>query len=164
VIGQDIKILFAYRLAAPLARRDSPIHRDQKIVTGCARTASVTHAGAPTGVGLAWMHLGASDEPEHIIEKTGGGAGFLTYLAIHPASHTALFLASTDGLRGAGTRGFNLFKAANNALLALAGLPPLQEEIHEVHPAPRVVRTAHHGSKQHAAKAKSKSVSSGKSR
>jgi serine-type D-Ala-D-Ala carboxypeptidase/endopeptidase len=86
------------------------------------------HAGRPSGIGLGWMHLAANDDISHIIEKTGGGAGFVTYIAIHPASHTALFVAMTEGPPRAWRYGFNLFKASNNALLALAGLPPLPDE------------------------------------
>ena len=85
------------------------------------------HAGRPTGIGLGWMHLGGSDDVNHVIEKTGGGAGFATYIAIHPASHTALFVAMTEGRPRARTPGFNLFKASNNGLLALAGLPPFPD-------------------------------------
>jgi len=80
------------------------------------------------------MHLGENDDPSHIIEKTGGGAGFTTYIAIHPASHTALFCrphrrpatprrtALRTNLQLAG-----LFRASTDGLLALAGLPPLPE-------------------------------------
>jgi D-alanyl-D-alanine-carboxypeptidase/D-alanyl-D-alanine-endopeptidase len=82
------------------------------------------HAGRPSGIGLGWMHVGGNENVSHIIEKTGGGAGFTTYIAIHPASHTALFVAITEGRHG-WKPGFNLFKASNNGLLALAGLPPL---------------------------------------
>ena len=106
------------------------------------RVRGLDHAGDPTGIGLAWMHLGAKDDPDHIIEKTGGGAGFLTYIAIQPASHTALFFAATDGQPGAGTRGFNLFKAANNGLLQLAGLPPIQDEFRPVRAGAHLLRTA----------------------
>lgn len=87
------------------------------------------HAGRPSGIGLGWMHLGANDDASHLIEKTGGGAGFTTYIAIHPASHTALFVAATDGPPHAWKPGFNLFKASNNGLLALAGLPPLPDRL-----------------------------------
>jgi D-alanyl-D-alanine-carboxypeptidase/D-alanyl-D-alanine-endopeptidase len=73
------------------------------------------------------MHLGANDDVSHIIEKTGGGAGFTTYIAIHPASHTALFVAATDGPPRAPTQGPGLFRASTDGLLALAGLPPLPE-------------------------------------
>jgi serine-type D-Ala-D-Ala carboxypeptidase/endopeptidase len=86
------------------------------------------HAGRPSGIGLGWMHLGAKGDTSSIIEKTGGGAGFTTYIAIHPASHTALFVAVTEGPPHAWKRGFNLFRAANDGLLALAGLPPLPDE------------------------------------
>lgn len=103
----------------------------------------LAHAGRPSGIGLAWIHLGTDGDPEHIIQKTGGGAGFLTYIAIHPASHTALFLAVTEGPPGRGIGGFNLFKAANNALLELAGLPPLQDELGRGHGRAHLLRTAH---------------------
>lgn len=115
------------------------------------RTSGLSHAGEPTGIGLAWLHLGTDTDPAHLIEKTGGGAGFLTYVAIHPASHTALFLAMTDGPPGRGTPGFNLFKAANNGLLALAGLPPTQKEIEFHRRAAHVRRTAHHARSRPAA-------------
>ncbi|MEO6806004.1 MAG: D-alanyl-D-alanine-carboxypeptidase/endopeptidase AmpH [Edaphobacter sp.] len=80
------------------------------------------HAGEPTGIGLGWLHLLPSDDPSHIVEKTGGGAGFSTYIAINHSRHTAIFLAATDG---PGDIHSNLFYKANNLLLAMAGLPPL---------------------------------------
>jgi D-alanyl-D-alanine-carboxypeptidase/D-alanyl-D-alanine-endopeptidase len=80
------------------------------------------HAGEPTGIGLGWLHILPIDSPSHIIEKTGGGAGFETYIAINHSRHTAIFLAATDG--SVATH-LNLFNAANKLLLALAGLPPL---------------------------------------
>jgi D-alanyl-D-alanine-carboxypeptidase/D-alanyl-D-alanine-endopeptidase len=80
------------------------------------------HAGEPTGIGLGWIHILPVDSPSHIIEKTGGGAGFETYIAINHTRQTAIFLAATDG--SVDTH-LNLFNAANELLLALAGLPPL---------------------------------------
>jgi D-alanyl-D-alanine-carboxypeptidase/D-alanyl-D-alanine-endopeptidase len=80
------------------------------------------HAGEPTGVGLGWIHILPVDSPSHIVEKTGGGAGFETYIAINHSRHTAIFLAATDG--PVNTH-LNLFNAANKLLLAVAGLPPL---------------------------------------
>ena len=62
------------------------------------------------------------NEDSHIVEKTGGGAGFSTYIAINQARHMALFLAATDG---AVDTHLNLFNAANKLLLDIAGLPPL---------------------------------------
>jgi D-alanyl-D-alanine-carboxypeptidase/D-alanyl-D-alanine-endopeptidase len=88
------------------------------------RQTGLDHAGEPTGVGLGWIHILPTDSPSHIIEKTGGGAGFETYVALNPARHAAIFLAATDGPIDTH---LNLFNAANKLLLAVAGLPPLPE-------------------------------------
>jgi serine-type D-Ala-D-Ala carboxypeptidase/endopeptidase len=80
------------------------------------------HAGEPTGIGLGWIHILPVDSPSHIVEKTGGGAGFATYIAINHSRGTAIFLAATDG---SVYTHLNLFNAANKLLLAVAGLPPL---------------------------------------
>ena len=80
------------------------------------------HAGEPTGIGLGWIHILPIDSPSHIVEKTGGGAGFETYIAINHSRRTAIFLAATDG---AVNTHLNLFNATNKLLLAVAGLPPL---------------------------------------
>jgi serine-type D-Ala-D-Ala carboxypeptidase/endopeptidase len=80
------------------------------------------HAGEPTGIGLGWIHILPIDSPSHIIEKTGGGAGFESYIAINHSRRTAIFLAATDSSVDTHV---NLFNAANKLLLALAGLPSL---------------------------------------
>ncbi len=82
----------------------------------------LSHAGKPSAIGLGWMHLLAPDTPSHIVEKTGGGAGFTTYIALNHAHRTAIFVAATEG---SGDSHINLFDAANNLLLAMSGLPPL---------------------------------------
>lgn len=97
------------------------------------RQIGLDHAGEPTGVGLGWIHILPDDSPSHIVEKTGGGAGFETYIAVSRATHTALFLAATDG--PVDTH-LNLYNAANKMLLAVAGLPPL--------PPPPIRRVAAH--------------------
>jgi D-alanyl-D-alanine-carboxypeptidase/D-alanyl-D-alanine-endopeptidase len=99
------------------------------------------HAGRPSGIGLGWMHVGGNEDLSHIFEKTGGGAGFVTYIAVHPASHTALFVAMTEGPGRRWAPGFNLFKASNSGLLALAGLPPLPDRATRRVAKPHVLRT-----------------------
>lgn len=108
------------------------------------QVSGLSHAGRPSGIGLGWMHLGANDNISHLIQKTGGGAGFITYIAIHPASHAALFVATTNGGPHGWKPGFNLFTASNNALLALAGLPPLPREVREQAATSRTLRAAQH--------------------
>ncbi len=78
------------------------------------------HAGVPKGIGLGWMHITASDGSD-IAEKTGGGAGFLTYIALSRTHHSAIFLAATDGR----AYQLNVFHEANNLLMAVDGLPAL---------------------------------------
>jgi D-alanyl-D-alanine-carboxypeptidase/D-alanyl-D-alanine-endopeptidase len=95
------------------------------------------HAGEPTGVGLGWIHILPIDSPSHIVEKTGGGAGFETYIAINHSRRIAIFLAATDG---AVDTHLNLYNAANKLLLAVAGLPPLPPPP----PKPAAVRRPRH--------------------
>jgi D-alanyl-D-alanine-carboxypeptidase/D-alanyl-D-alanine-endopeptidase len=95
------------------------------------------HAGYPTGVGLGWIHILPVDDPSHITEKTGAGAGFRTYIAINQSRHIAIFVAATDG--PVDTH-LNLFNDANKLLLAVAGLPPLPTPP----PKPAVKRTHRH--------------------
>lgn len=91
------------------------------------RMNGLNYAGEPSGLGLGWVHVLPASDPSHLVEKTGGGAGFLTYIAIHPASHTALFVAATEGRRLPHVTHFNLFKASNSVLLNLVGAPPIPE-------------------------------------
>jgi D-alanyl-D-alanine-carboxypeptidase/D-alanyl-D-alanine-endopeptidase len=109
------------------AAQSDAAHAVYMLTSSLKQIFGLNHAGKPAGIGLGWMHLGANDDASHIIEKTGGGAGFTTYIAIHPASHTALFVAATDGSPRAPTQGPGLFRASTDGLLALAGLPPLPE-------------------------------------
>jgi serine-type D-Ala-D-Ala carboxypeptidase/endopeptidase len=88
------------------------------------RQRGLDHAGEPTGVGLAWIHILPLDSDSTIVQKTGGGAGFETYIAMNHARRTAVFVAATDGRIDTH---LNLFNATNKLLLAVAGLPPLPQ-------------------------------------
>jgi len=87
----------------------------------------LSHAGDPTGIGLAWIQIGDPTSPSMLMEKTGGGAGFSTYIALNPKTQTGIFVAATDG-KGAGRVG--LFHEANNLLAAIANVPPLPPKSH----------------------------------
>jgi D-alanyl-D-alanine-carboxypeptidase/D-alanyl-D-alanine-endopeptidase len=92
----------------------------------------LSHAGDPTGIGLGWVQLGDPESPSTLMEKTGGGAGFETYIALSPKRQTGVFLAVTDGK---GHAQIDFFHEANNLLAALANVPPLPPK---AHPAPAV--------------------------
>jgi D-alanyl-D-alanine-carboxypeptidase/D-alanyl-D-alanine-endopeptidase len=85
------------------------------------------HAGKPSGIGLGWLRLGRPGDPSRILEKTGSGAGFTTYVAVTPAERAAVFFAFTEGH---GHWHTNPFAIANDILLALSNLPPLPQEKH----------------------------------
>ena len=93
----------------------------------------LNHAGDATGIGLAWIQIGDPDTPSALIEKTGGGAGFTTYIALNPSRQTGIFLAATDGK---GKWQIDLFHEANNLLAALANVPPLPPKVRHA-PSPK---------------------------
>ena len=83
-------------------------------------TQGIGRAGVPNGIGLGWVHLNQPDDPTMIIEKTGGGAGYTTYIALNPARHIGIFVAATQDLHA----GPAVFRGSNDLLIYLAGLTP----------------------------------------
>jgi serine-type D-Ala-D-Ala carboxypeptidase/endopeptidase len=123
--ANDMEIWLRYLLDtdAPALPAQNPAAQEVYILPSkLVSQKGLDHAGEPTGIGLGWIHLLPIRDLSHIIEKTGGGAGFSTYIAINHSRHTAIFLAATDG--PVDTH-LNLFNGANKLLLAVAGLPPL---------------------------------------
>ena len=138
----DMAIWLQYllRTGSPSTPAQSPVAQNIYILPSkLVGQKGLDHAGEPTGIGLGWIHILPADDPSHIIEKTGGGAGYETYIAINHSRRTAIFLAATDG--SADTH-LNLFNAANKLLLAVAGLPPLPPPPRK--PAVRHPRRSHH--------------------
>ncbi len=84
-------------------------------------TQGIGRAGVPNGIGLGWVHLNQPDDPAMIIEKTGGGAGYTTYIALNPARHIGIFVAATQNLHA----GPEVFRESNELLIYLAGLTPV---------------------------------------
>jgi serine-type D-Ala-D-Ala carboxypeptidase/endopeptidase len=80
----------------------------------------IGRAGIPNGIGLGWVHLNQPDDPATIIEKTGGGAGYTTYIALNPDRHIGIFVAATQDLHA----GPEVFHGSNDLLIYLAGLSP----------------------------------------
>jgi len=67
------------------------------------------------------VHTNQADDSTTIIEKTGGGAGFTTYIALDPGRHIGIFVAATEGRH----EGANIFRESNDLLVYLAGLSPV---------------------------------------
>ena len=50
-------------------------------------------AGPASGVGLGWIELAPTVTHPRLIEKTGGGWGFMTYVALAPGRRAGIFVA-----------------------------------------------------------------------
>jgi D-alanyl-D-alanine-carboxypeptidase/D-alanyl-D-alanine-endopeptidase len=50
-------------------------------------------AGPPAGIGLAWIQLAPTATHATLLEKTGGGGGFMTYVVIDPLARVGVFVA-----------------------------------------------------------------------
>jgi serine-type D-Ala-D-Ala carboxypeptidase/endopeptidase len=121
--SNDMKRWLEYLLGLP----GVPMHQDPSAtatyipVSQLRWTQGLAHAGVPVGIGLGWVHLTEADDPATIIEKTGGGAGYTTYIALNPAHHVGIFLAATEGRHGHS----DIFRGANDILTYLAGVMPM---------------------------------------
>jgi len=132
----DMAFWLQYLLGTGVVKQEPAAQAVYLVPSNLTSQTGLDHAGEPTGIGLGWIHLLAADDPSHLVEKTGGGAGFTTYIALNHVRQTAIFIAATWG---AVDTHYNLFNGANNLLLAMEGLPPLPP------PPPRIVRPAHRG-------------------
>lgn len=88
----------------------------------------LSHAGDPTGIGAGWVQIGEGSSA--LLEKTGGGAGYETYIALNLQQKTGVFVAATDGN---GSPHFDLFHEVNNLLADLANVPPVPPRVRTVH-------------------------------
>jgi serine-type D-Ala-D-Ala carboxypeptidase/endopeptidase len=71
-------------------------------------------AGEADKIGLGWITLAAGENTPAIIEKTGGGGGFISYVALVPSEKVAVFVSLT---RTSATR-FSAMSDNVNALVA----------------------------------------------
>ena len=146
--ASDMARWLAYLLHVPgLAIEQNSAAQAVYVLPGQLRSVKgLDHAGDPSGIGLGWVMLNEPGDAARIVEKTGGGAGFTSYIALNPPNHTAVFLALTES---PGPWRVNPFIAANNLLLALSNLPPMAEPDAMVHhAAPVHMHTAKHARKR----------------
>src|SRR3984885_13374454 len=118
--ANDMTRWLKYVLNAP----GVPVHQDPAATATYIEasqlrwTQGLGYAGVPTGIGLGWVHINQPDDAAMIIEKTGGGAGFTTYIALNPGRHIGIFVAATEGRH----EGANIFRESNDLLVYLAGI------------------------------------------
>jgi D-alanyl-D-alanine-carboxypeptidase/D-alanyl-D-alanine-endopeptidase len=103
--------------AAADARRISQAIYFQRAALGAA--VGLDHAGPASAIGLAWIEQTATATHPRILEKTGGGDGFLTYVVIDPARRVGVFVAFDN----ASGRRMESVTADANELVGLLGAP-----------------------------------------
>jgi D-alanyl-D-alanine-carboxypeptidase/D-alanyl-D-alanine-endopeptidase len=92
------------------------VRRDQ-----LAYASGVDVAGPANGIGLAWIELAPDLGHPRLIEKTGGGYGFMTYVVLDPERRIGVFLAMNRMSGGALKR---LAGEANDLVARLGGFQP----------------------------------------
>lgn len=74
--------------------------------------------GRADALGMGWVYMAPHDGRPGIIEKTGGGGGFITYMAMVPQYSVGVFIVVA---RSAETRFTPMSDGANNLLTELIG-------------------------------------------
>jgi D-alanyl-D-alanine-carboxypeptidase/D-alanyl-D-alanine-endopeptidase len=92
------------------------VQRDQ-----LAYASGVDVAGPANGIGLAWIELAPDGGHPRLIEKTGGGYGFMTYVVLDPERRIGVFFAMNRMSGGALKRGA---LGANDLVATLGGFDP----------------------------------------
>ncbi|CDG16364.1 Penicillin-binding protein AmpH [Xenorhabdus doucetiae] len=78
--------------------RKQTASREQGIYFKRADLTSITGmdvAGQADGIGLGWVYMDAKDDIPGIYQKTGGGGGFNTYIAMIPEQNIGVFVVMT---------------------------------------------------------------------
>jgi D-alanyl-D-alanine-carboxypeptidase/D-alanyl-D-alanine-endopeptidase len=118
--GDDMALWLKAQLApgaAADARRISQAIYVQRAALAAAE--GLDHAGPASAIGLGWIEQMASATHPRILEKTGGGDGFLTYVVIDPARRVGVFVAF-DNVSG---RRMQPVTSDANDLVGLLGAP-----------------------------------------
>ncbi|WP_420854359.1 D-alanyl-D-alanine-carboxypeptidase/endopeptidase AmpH [Rosenbergiella australiborealis] len=74
-------------------------------------------AGPASGLGLGWVHMDAVGNQPALVEKTGGGGGFMTYIVMDPRSNVGVFVVVA---RAPGSHFTPMSEGANQLVSALA--------------------------------------------
>ena len=73
--------------------------------------------GKADALGMGWVYMAPKDGRPGIIQKTGGGGGFITYMAMIPQSNVGAFVVVT---RSPNTRFVNMSDGVNNLVAELS--------------------------------------------
>ena len=80
--------------------------------------------GKADALGLGWVYMKPKNGQPGIIQKTGGGGGFITYMAMNPQANVGAFVVVT---RSSLTRFNNMSDGINELVSELSGVRPVME-------------------------------------
>ncbi|ELY2589784.1 D-alanyl-D-alanine-carboxypeptidase/endopeptidase AmpH [Cronobacter sakazakii] len=116
-------------LASDFHRRSPQADRMQTLIyqrTQLTRVVGMDVPGKADALGLGWVYMAPKDGRPGIIQKTGGGGGFITYMAMIPQSNIGAFVVVT---RSPLTRFTNMSDGINDLVTELSGNKPLQTPV-----------------------------------
>ena len=112
-------------LASDFHRRSAQADRMQTLIyqrTQLTRVVGMDVPGKADALGLGWVYMAPKDGRPGIIQKTGGGGGFITYMTMVPQSNIGAFVVVT---RSPLTRFTNMSDGINDLVTELSGNKPL---------------------------------------
>ena len=112
-------------LASDFHTRGSQADRMQTLIYQRAQFTRVVGMDVPgraDALGLGWVYMAPKNGRPGIIQKTGGGGGFITYMAMVPQSNIGVFVVVT---RSPLTRFVNMSDGVNDLVTELSGNKPV---------------------------------------
>ncbi|EPN9363600.1 D-alanyl-D-alanine-carboxypeptidase/endopeptidase AmpH [Cronobacter muytjensii] len=113
-------------LASDFHRRSAQADRMQTLIyqrTQLTKVVGMDVPGKADALGLGWVYMAPKAGRPGIIQKTGGGGGFITYMAMVPQHNIGAFVVVT---RSPLTRFTNMSDGINHLVTELSGNKPLQ--------------------------------------
>ena len=112
-------------LSSDFHRRNTQADRMQTLIyqrTQLTKVIGMDVPGKADALGLGWVYMAPKNGRPGIVQKTGGGGGFITYMAMVPESNVGVFVVVT---RSPLTRFVNMSNGVNDLVSELSGFAPL---------------------------------------
>ncbi|WP_318393112.1 D-alanyl-D-alanine-carboxypeptidase/endopeptidase AmpH [Enterobacter sp.] len=111
-------------LSSDFYARNNQADRMQTLIyqrTQLTRVIGMDVPGKADALGLGWIYMSPKNGRPGIIQKTGGGGGFITYMAMVPKDNVGVFVVVT---RSPLTRFANMSDGVNDLVTELSGNKP----------------------------------------
>ena len=118
--GGDMMRWMQQFLSSDFYARSNQADRMQTLIYQRAQLRRVIGMDVPgkaDALGMGWVYMAPKDGRPGIIQKTGGGGGFITYMAMIPQSNVGAFVVVT---RSPNTRFVNMSDGINNLVAELS--------------------------------------------